>query len=152
MGDPDSVADREEASMIFVKVPPPCVVAPCVSCTFARFVQADSVVLVLKTRKNRAQGSRLVRKCWCAASRTTCPVHVLGRFFLDEGVGSRPFSNITPDAARSTLRAMLRNMGVAEADAFCTKDFRRGHALDLQLSGVFVRSYAFGIWLILCAS
>ena len=102
---------------------------------FLRCLQEKSIVLVLKTRKNRPQGSELVRKCWCAASRTTCPVHVLGRFFQKEGTGARPFHLISADVARTTLRAILQHMGVAEADTYNTKDFRRGHALDLQLSG-----------------
>ena len=62
-------------------------------------------------------------------------MHVLGPFFMKEGLGTRPFAHITADAARNTLRAILRNMGVPNADAYNTKDFRRGHALDLQLSG-----------------
>ena len=99
------------------------------------FPQADTIELVLAKRKNRTQGSHLVRRCWRSASRSTCPVHVLGPFFKKEGIGARPFENITADAARTTLRTILRHMGVPEAEMYNTKDFRRGHALDLQLSG-----------------
>ena len=99
------------------------------------FLEADTIELVLAKRKNRSHGSHLVRRCWCNASRSTCPVHVLGPFFRKEGIGARPFQNITADAARKSLRGILRHMGVPEADCYNTKDFRRGHALDLQLSG-----------------
>jgi len=43
-------------------------------------VRGDYIVLCLKRRKNRPQGSRLTRRCWCSTSPTTCPVHVLGAF------------------------------------------------------------------------
>ena len=90
-------------------------------------------------RKNKSQGSHLVRKCWCNASKNaskgTCPVHVLGPFFAKQGVKSHPFVHISADAARNTLRAILKHMGVPKAEFYNTKDFRRGHAFNLQLSG-----------------
>ena len=42
------------------------------------YVRRGDDVLVLKGRKNRLRGKTLVRGCWRAASRLTCPVHVLG--------------------------------------------------------------------------
>jgi len=42
---------------------------------------SDSVVLCLKRRKNRPQGSKLVRTCWCDRCPVTCPVHVLGAYY-----------------------------------------------------------------------
>ena len=42
---------------------------------------------------------------------------------------------ILPKLARDKLRQMLGAMGVSESKAYRTHDLRRGHALDLQLSG-----------------
>ena len=39
----------------------------------------DSLVLKLKRRKNKPEGSTLRRTCWCSKSPRACPVHVLGR-------------------------------------------------------------------------
>ena len=44
-------------------------------------VYSDRIVLRLSRRKNKEGGSVLIRKCWCAACKTTCPVHALGKFF-----------------------------------------------------------------------
>ena len=41
------------------------------------FVEDEALVIVLARRKNKANGSRLSRCCWCSRSRTTCPVHVV---------------------------------------------------------------------------
>ena len=53
-------------------------------------------------------------------------------------VGSRPFAGITPGAALRAIRRMLEGIGVKDAAAYRCHDLRRGHALDLQLSGRFV--------------
>ena len=39
----------------------------------------DSIVLKLRRRKNKPEGSLLTRTCWCSKSPEVCPVHVLGR-------------------------------------------------------------------------
>ena len=38
----------------------------------------EYVILKMARRKNKPEGSKLVRSCWCRESKTTCPVHVLG--------------------------------------------------------------------------
>ena len=45
------------------------------------YFAGDMLVLCLKSRKNRPEGSRLVRSCWCSRCTLTCPVHVLGPYF-----------------------------------------------------------------------
>ena len=45
------------------------------------WVGEDKLVLRLKRRKNRPQGSRLVRGCFCTRDKRICPVHILGPFF-----------------------------------------------------------------------
>ena len=59
------------------------------------FVDGDRLVLKLRRRKNRIQGSVLSRACWCRHDEKTCPVHVLGPFFASMDVGSRPFAHFT---------------------------------------------------------
>ena len=62
-------------------------------------------------------------------------MHVLGAL-VDEGPeGSQPFKDITPSAALKTLRSMLEAIKVEDAASYRCHDLRRGHALDLQLSG-----------------
>ena len=68
--------------------------------------------------------------------KATCPVHVLGPIVDQCPPGAALFGGITAADALSTLRAMLSAMGVQDAAAYGTHDFRRGHALDLQLSGM----------------
>jgi len=86
-------------------------------------------------RKNKPQGSRLVRRCWCQQSRATCPIHALGDYVKNGVVGSSPFGSVTPAAALKTLRVALGSLGVEQAELYRCHDFRRGHALDLQASG-----------------
>ena len=50
-------------------------------------IKGDELILVLKRRKNKIAGSRLVRKCWCRECPRTCPVHVLGKFVQASGHG-----------------------------------------------------------------
>ncbi len=49
--------------------------------------------------------------------------------------GARPFAAINKARALADLRAMLKAIGVAEAECFRTHDVRRGHAEDLLESG-----------------
>ena len=110
------------------------------------------VVLHLKSRKNRRQGSVLRRTCWCRvrvrrsmsclhdsllkqASRATCPVHVVGTVIKKLGPGKQMFKGVTANAALSKLRIMLCELGVAKAVEYGTHDLRRGHAMDLQAAG-----------------
>ena len=43
--------------------------------------QGDQVVLRLKTRKHKPEGSTLYRSCWCATHANLCPIHVLWHWF-----------------------------------------------------------------------
>jgi len=94
-----------------------------------------SLVLALKRRKNRPQGSRLVRGCWCKKSPKSCPVHKLGGFLNEHRAGDSPFKGISAACALDTLRMILADLGVENAHVSRTHDFRRGHARDLQASG-----------------
>ena len=90
-------------------------------------------------RKNKLAGSRLLRKCWCivgdAESLETCPVHVVGKLLESVAEGTFLFEGITAADALRVLRKILHEVHVEEAAIYRTHDFRRGHALDLQLSG-----------------
>jgi len=64
-------------------------------------------------------------------------VHVLGPLVKAGVDGQRLFEDITPAAALKALREILVGIGLEQAEAYRCHDFRRGHALDLQLSGTF---------------
>ena len=86
-------------------------------------------------RCRRAACARLVRRCWCGQCKLTCPVHVVGEYFRSLPEGAQPFAAINKAKALVDLRAMLKAIGVAEAEHFRTHDVRRGHAEDLLESG-----------------
>ena len=65
----------------------------------------------------------------------TCPVCVLGQMVQAAEEGSQPFKDVTPAAALKQLRQVLEALGVQDAASYRCHDLRRGHALDLQLSG-----------------
>ena len=93
------------------------------------------LTLLLRRRKNRAQGSRLSRRCWCASCSTTCPVHALGPWVARFDSGRELFGGISAAGALRALREMLAALGVQGASLFRLHDLRRGHAKDLQESG-----------------
>ena len=65
----------------------------------------------------------------------TCPIHILTPLIFQCDSGERLFRGITAAGALEALRAMLTGIGVCEPEKYRTHDLRRGHALDLQLSG-----------------
>ena len=99
------------------------------------YMSDGKLVLQLKRRKNKLYGSTLVRECWCASSRWTCPVHVVGSWVSRCDVGTRLFGDVTAAKALSTLRRILGLLGVPNSCEYRTQDFRRGHAQDLAESG-----------------
>ena len=104
------------------------------------------LVLTLLRRKNRPAGSRLERTCWCRESCRTCPVHVLGPAVRDIRTGTALFGGFTAAEANSALKDMLGKIGVAKAKEYRTHDIRRGHARDLQLSGVLAYIHRCVVW------
>jgi hypothetical protein len=97
--------------------------------------ESEFLVLHLARRKNKPAGSRLVRGCWCAKSKATCPLHVLGPWLENINAGSPLFMGVTAASALRVLRTVLAEMRIPHAADYRTHDFRRGHAKDLQLSG-----------------
>ena len=97
--------------------------------------EGEFLVLHLARRKNKPAGSRIVRGCWCAKSKATCSLHVLGPWLANIKDGSPLFAGVTAASALRVLRAVLADLGIPHAADYRTHDFRRGHAKDLQLSG-----------------
>ena len=97
-------------------------------------IEGPELVLYLRRRKNKPQGSRLVRSCWCKACAATCPLHVIGKF-MSERPGLPLFPGITAHSALAALRMCLLALATPSAADYRTHDLRRGHALDLQCSG-----------------
>ena len=104
-------------------------------------LEGHQMTLLLKRRKNKPQGSKLVRSCWCAASSITCPLHVFGPWVDATPRGSRVFPNMSSGGALHALREMLSILGIPKAEEYRTHDLRRGHAKDLQVSGLQMRSF-----------
>ena len=77
-------------------------------------------------RKNKPEGSRIERPCWCQNSPDTCSVHVLGRWLEDQPNGARPWARVHPCAARDDLRRLLGHLKVPNHMAYRTHDLRRG--------------------------
>ena len=98
---------------------------------------AEAIGLRLKRRKNSERPVTIWRKCWChsLAGKHTCPVHVLGRFFADAGIGVKAFAGFSPAGALSAIRSAVGAVGVDRPGEFDTRSLRRGHALDLVESG-----------------
>lgn len=90
----------------------------------------DEICVRLLRRKNRPRGSGTMRRrCSCAGGVSTCAVHTLWeRFFALLPDGTRPWAGVNPCQARARLRRLLQVLGVADANAYGTHDFRRGHA------------------------
>ena len=110
--------------------------------------EGDKIVLTLARRKNRPQGSRLVRGCWCKQSKATCPLHVLGPFLDKHASGQPLFKGITAACALGVLRDILKTLQVPDFEKYRTHDLRRGHAKDLQLSGTSGSCLSVGcVWL-----
>ena len=75
------------------------------------FKEGASLVLVLHRRKNKPNGSRLVRRCSCRHSAGACAYHLLGPVVDATPAGARVFGNITssgaqPCAACGSMRGM----------------------------------------------
>ena len=96
----------------------------------------NEIALKLRRRKNKPQGSRLVRTCWCKECPRTCPVHVLGPLIKSSVPGAALFAGISGNDALCKLRFMLAAIGVEKSELYRSHDIRRGHALDLQCAGV----------------
>ena len=98
-----------------------------------------TIRLGLRRRKNRLTPSVLVRSCWCKQCKVTCPVHVLGAYVDALPAGAQPFGAYKAGSALAALRKVLGEVRVAEAGAYRTHDFRRGHADDLRRMGKSLR-------------
>ena len=64
-----------------------------------------------------------------------CPTHRLAAFLDEKADGETLFPGINAGDALRTLRSLLVGLGIKGGSRYRTHDLRRGHALDLQLSG-----------------
>ena len=99
--------------------------------------EQDAVCVRIKRRKNRAQGSGILRRvCACRGSKHLCAVHMLWDGFLAHlPEGCCPWRGVSAAYARERLRAALQSLGIPQANAYGTHDFRRGHAEDMRKLG-----------------
>ena len=91
------------------------------------------VCIRLKRRKNRPNGSGIMKRCCtCRGCRETCVVHELwAKVFEHLPDGAHPWVDITPEFARSKLRAMLERLLVPDASAYGTHDLRQFVAIGV---------------------
>ena len=66
------------------------------------FIEGGRLVLVLRRRKNRPQGSRLARKCTCQKSATSCAYHRLGPLLEATPVGAPVFGGLTANGVHAS--------------------------------------------------
>ena len=104
------------------------------------WVQNDEVCIRLLTRKNRPNGSGIMRRgCTCNGragdSRLVCPMHMLWQNYLAKlPYGAKPWSHLSAGTALSLLRDELADVGVHNSSAYRTHDLRRGHAEACRFS------------------
>ena len=92
---------------------------------------------VVTQRCARVPFAECVSSC-AGVDQVTCPVLAVKPLLASLKSGEGLFAGITPGDALAVLRKILRNTGVGNPGSYRTHDLRRGHALDLQLSGVIV--------------
>ena len=97
--------------------------------------------LHLKRRKNKPEGSCLMRKCCCAKAPKLCIACLLRPLMQATLPGRRVFMGVTAGGAVKALRCMLQAVGTERAQFYRPHDLRRGHAEDLRLEGMFL-----GLW------
>ena len=74
-------------------------------------------------------------------------MHVLAPFLLTGGPGSAPFIDFSAKTATDDLREILDILQIPGAQNYRPHDLRRGHARDLQSSGVSLAEFtAAGQW------
>ena len=99
----------------------------------------DTVCLRPKTRKNRRQGSGIMRRaCTRRGGKATCAVHTLWNdWFEHMPTGAAPWEDCSPQFVIKRLRQDLAKLApmVTEPEKHGTHDFRRGHAEDMRASG-----------------
>ena len=101
----------------------------------AIYAEAGKLHLALHRRKNLQHGSRMVRDCWCQSCSITCPTHAFERSTRCFSQGQPLFPHLTAENVRSELRRRLGLLNVDFPWKYCSHDFRRGHCLDMVLSG-----------------
>ena len=68
----------------------------------------ESLILVLRRRKNKPEGSRLIRKCSCHKSPASCAYHIIGKLVDDTPVGARIFGSMIANGAGRGLDVLCK--------------------------------------------
>ena len=115
-------------------------------CTVVR-LNGDDLEMHFPRRKNRYEPTVATRRCWCNQCANTCPVHVVGEYLKEFSSGARPFLAWKPHMVLKVLRAVLEEIGMADAQAYVAHDLRRGHADDiLRRGGTLIEILSAGDW------
>jgi hypothetical protein len=98
------------------------------------YVHEGRLHVRLRSRKNRPQGSLLIRECCCSATADMrlCPVHCVD--WANRQTGVRLFS-LSASSARQKLRRFAAMLALPGADRVTLKLFRSSRATNLALAG-----------------
>ena len=91
----------------------------------------SDVKLVLKRRKCKPNGEIMLRTCWCAADKSTCPVHFTADWRSRNPCTTKPFEHWKPSTEMKVLRQRLAATGSKEPSRQAFKSMRAGHTQDL---------------------
>ena len=108
---------------------------PCSEKSVLYLENDDTLVLELSSRKNKPQGSKLIRKCCCVKHPASCAVHLMKPLLDNAVLGTPIFRGITAADSVKTLRQLLFAVQIKDAGLYRPHDLRRGHAEDLRLQG-----------------
>ena len=98
------------------------------------------LIIRLRTRKHRPQGSILRRACACrdykiTKETNTCVVHRMEPLLGQMEVGQQIFASVSAAAHLATLRSLLALLEVPNASKYTWKCFRAGKASALAAAG-----------------
>ena len=117
----------------------------------AVYLDNGRLVIRLRSRKNRPEGSLLVRDCVCNedSDPRLCPVHCFdwtGRT-SNHAPGEKIFTSLTPSSSTHKLRRYATLVGIGAARQLGLKTFRASRATCLALQGKLVHHIlAAGEW------
>ena len=121
--------------------------AQCESKSVLYLGDENTLALELKARRNKPQGSKLIRKCCCSKHPKSCALCLIKPLLQKAELGTSMFPGISPGKAVQRLRQLLFAIDVKDAGAYRPHDLRRGHAEDLRLEGAPLwRILAAGEW------
>ena len=100
----------------------------------------ERLTLRFSRRKNLPQGCILAMPCFCklqnVSAHKLCPVHYFWPLIRARTKsGQKLFPSYTATSVNTTIKAVLRKLGVEHANSYSSHGFRRGAANELKTTG-----------------